>query len=918
MKRLIKNNIGEIISFISTIILFISVFYFIGIFDNSIIISDLKSQVYPLLEHVKNNGLSLFDLSLGIGDSTLGIIYYYLLSPFNLIYFIIKDSNISFLTIIILKSGFSAVFCYKFLKYQFSKEKKIIFMLFSLLYALSSYYVSYNMVIEFLDVYMLFPLILLGIDKIIKEDKYLLYILSLMMIIVSNYYFAYMVCIFVFIYFNYKSIISEKRELVKKNIKFISVSALTCFTMSFVFLPVALELGSYSRGMSGLFGGESFKLLFDLRSIFEHYIVGNFKSLGVINTTGFYLYTSIITYPLLYFYFINNKISNKEKICTGVILLILILSIGFNYVNYMWHGFGVPFGFNGRFTFMFILFIIMICTKSIYYIKVFNIKHYIIIFSSIFFFIGLYSIILFPRLFDINILLSFFLIYMFTVINSLLFKKCDFKIKHYLIGLVILISTYGLGSLVFGFDVFDLLKLFGIYVCVMLLHIINKERNLKLKHFLLFFMIILIPVSIYSISSNILLLENCTIIILFVLLGYIVLFRFIPKYKWVNILLVLLVIYELGYNVYGYLYRYPYGEPFDNSYEEIIGYIKKSDNSIYRIEDNSSSELINSSILYSYYGVDYFMSPIKKDFVNFFRDLGVKNYDTSNNSLNYDGSYHLISSLLGVKYYIDYYDIENDFYKKIDRVSNHDIYINDNSLSLGYMVNSKIKDIEVSDNELEYLNNIYKSMSGNDKNILISEEVEVVNKKEYSFKNTSKKDFYLSLDLDYYVEIPNVYINGELLENKNSTNMYYVKNKYDIGSEINITIECDEDDTYDHIEEVYVSYYEEDVYIEDINILKKSMLEVSDVNNGIKGNIKVDESGILFLSILYDKDLDVYVDGEKVEKLKLLNTFIGVELDKGNHKIEVRYKPNTLYISFIPSIISLVLLIIFLRKIKET
>ena len=126
MKSLIKNNIGEIISFISTIILFIGVFYFIGIFDNSVIISDLKSQVYPLLEHVKNNGLSLYDLSLGIGDSTLGIIYYYLLSPFNLIYFIIKDSNISFLTIIILKSAFSALFCYKYLKYKFSKEKKII------------------------------------------------------------------------------------------------------------------------------------------------------------------------------------------------------------------------------------------------------------------------------------------------------------------------------------------------------------------------------------------------------------------------------------------------------------------------------------------------------------------------------------------------------------------------------------------------------------------------------------------------------------------------------------------------------------------------------------------------------------------------------------------------------------------------
>ena len=127
MKKLIKNNIGEVISFILTIIIFCAVFKMIGVFDNSVIISDLKSQVYPLLEHVKNNGLSLFDLNLGIGDSTLGLIYYYLMSPFNLIYFIIKDSNISFLTIIILKSAFSALFCYKYLKYQFSKEKKIIF-----------------------------------------------------------------------------------------------------------------------------------------------------------------------------------------------------------------------------------------------------------------------------------------------------------------------------------------------------------------------------------------------------------------------------------------------------------------------------------------------------------------------------------------------------------------------------------------------------------------------------------------------------------------------------------------------------------------------------------------------------------------------------------------------------------------------
>ena len=146
----------------------------------------------------------------------------------------------------------------------------------------------------------------------------------------------------------------------------------------------------------------------------------------------------------------------------------------------------------------------------------------------------------------------------------------------------------------------------------------------------------------------------------------------------------------------------------------------------------------------------------------------------------------------------------------------------------------------------------------------------------YDGKNEEECRLICLEDLDVYNKIPEVYINGDLLENKNSTNMYYVKNKYDIGSEINITIESDEDDTYDEIDGVYVSYYRDKTYIEDINILKKNMLEVTEVNNGIKGNIKVEEDGILFLSILYDKDLDVYVDGEKVEKIKLLDTFIGV------------------------------------------
>ena len=916
MMKLIKNNIGEIIAFLSAIILLMFGFEISGLFKYSAIISDLRTEVYPLLEHLKN-GFFLFDFSLGIGDSILGIVYYYLLSPLNILYFFIKNSNIAFITIIILKSGFSSLFCYKYLKYQIEKENRIYLVLFSLLYALSSYFISYNFVVEFLDAYLLLPLVLLGIDKIVKEKKYLLYVISLMLVVVTNYYFAYMICIFSFIYFNYRSFIEcKEKEFVKNNFKFLLVSGLICLTMSFVFLPVVLEIGNYSRGEDGLFGGEPFQLLFNLRDIFEHYFVGNFETVDVINAMNFYLYTSVIVYPLIYFYYINNKISKREKIGSSVILLILLFSIGINYVNYMWHGFGVPIGFNGRFTFMFILFILMICFKSISYLKMFDLKHYIIIFSSVYIFVTLYCIIVFPRLIAFDLVSRFFVVYMFAVINSLLFKKREFNIKHYLIGLVILISSYMIGSLLLEFNYTNLLRLLGLYFCIFLITILNKNRNFKLKHFFLLFVLILVPIGIYGITSNIVLLDYCTFKVLGLLILYIILFRFIPKYKFLNIVLVLLLVFEISYNMYGYLYRFPYKDIWSTEYKDVIDYIENEDKSLfYRIENNGGGEIINNSILYNYYGVDYFMSTIKKDYINFFKNLGVKNYSTSDNSLLYDGSNHLISSLLGVKYYIETKKLDNKYYEKINSIGDYDIYKNNDSLSLGYMVHSDFKSLKYEGDGLEYLNNIYKTMTNTDYDILRKEEVTFLSEKEYKFKVTSSKDFYLLVDLRKYGCVYNIYLNDEKLEKYSDSNMYFIKNKYKKNEDVSIRIELEKEEMYNDILGVYVYYYNDKVYQENIDILKKNNMEVIRINkDGFEGEIEVNEDGILFLSCLYDNNIDIYVDGNKHDKVKLLDAFVGVSLDKGKHKITFKYNLDILYISIVPSIIGLILLIIFLRK----
>ena len=71
------------------------------------------------------------------------------------------------------------------------------------------------------------------------------------------------------------------------------------------------------------------------------------------------------------------------------------------------------------------------------------------------------------------------------------------------------------------------------------------------------------------------------------------------------------------------------------------------------------------------------------------------------------------------------------------------------------------------------------------------------------------------------------------------------------------------------------------------------------------------------MSCLYNEDLEVYVDGVKQQKIKIFDTFIGVNLDKGEHEITLKYNPRLFLFSFVPSLISFgTLIVLHFRKRK--
>ncbi len=815
--KFLKRNIGPIITFFLTIILTLIIFYEVGIFKGTILISDLNAEYQPLLMQVRRiltGQMGIYNLNTGMGDNFTGTFFYYMSSPLNLLTLFIKDINKLVIVLVTLKLGLASLFSYKYFRYQVKEEKIKFLAIVSIMYALSAFSLSYYLHIMWLDVYMLFPLLLLGIDKIIKEKKHLLYIISMILIIFCNYYFAYMVCIFSFIYFNYKLLCNKelKGKRIRENIHFILVSILAIGGASLVLLPIAGELSTYSRQNGYLFGGEDIKFSLNVVNYVKTYILGNVSNIDILNEHNFYIYTSIIVFPLLYIYFITKEISLREKICSGTIILLLILSISCNYLNYAWHGFVPPSFFNGRYTFMFILFILMICLKALYNIKDIGIHHFFIM--------------AFLILAPVACLLSF--------------------------------------DKTFILDADDLVKL-----CLFIM--------------------------------------------------YLFIIKLIPNNKYLTAILLAALIYEINLNSYSYLKRYHFDAPTkDDVYENSIKYIKEKDKNVfYRIEDDNTNT-DNYSILYDYYSIDYFMSTVKKDLINFFLKLDVGSHSYTKNTISYDGRYHLISSLLDVKYYIEMKSLPNEYYKKIETINDkYDIYENPYSLNLGYMVNKDILKTKLDSNGLENINNIYKGMTG--KHVLNKQELEKIDDRNYKMKNYRTKNFYILVKLDdwYSYSDLSVSINDKVLDNTGSTFNYFVKNEYEEDEVLDITLSAG-DGTIADIEGVYIYYIDDDNFNENIELLKKNQLTVTSIKRDkIEGFITSDNEGILFTSIPYDKNLVVYVDGKKQKTVKVLDTFLGIELKDRLHEIKIEYKPYNIYKAIIPSILSLSILWVYLKYISK-
>ena len=844
-KKNLSNKFTYLLAFIIPIIILLFAYYISKIYpfgDKSILFRDLRGQYISYFSEFRNalvgDGSLLYSFTKEMGGNMFGLSAYYTMSPLNLIFALFPKNmlNEAVLVLILIKTGLCGLTSSIFFKNNF-KKFGYFSLIFSTAYALIGYNIIYQSNIMWLDGVILLPLVMLGMNNLIREKKIKLYVATLALSLITNFYIGFIICIFITLYFIYKLVLTIKEEVMARKeiierIKYFIIGSLCGGLLSaFVTLPTIFALS----------GGKA-KFEFFTSSIEANYKFFDIVTKFYINGLGEKdilvglpnIYCGILIAILGILYFCNRNIKLFEKISSGIMIFILIISFYINKIDLIWHGFNKPVGFPYRYSFVFSFFIILLAYKSFI-----NLKH-----------LSKKSIII-------------------TLIGILCVSALVYRGKYvYLTHRQIKISV-----------------IFMIVYCVLLF---IKKLDFKFKNI-------------------------------------------------INVLLALILFFELGVNGYQVFNTLKYNSrsgfvDYINNTQSVIDSVKAGDNSFYRM-DKTFNYNLNDPMLLNYNGITHFSSVYKTETRDFIRKLGFISTDVW---FLYDmGSTVPANSLLNIKYIITKdkeAPLYNESYKLIDKEKDMNIYENTKVLPLGFMVNNDISKLDINNEEnlFKVQDNILNSMTGKKENYF--ERIEDYNLKLNNVtrdgntynKVDSKKKASININLKAKNEDPMyLYIGVDDLKQaeiylNNKKISYFSKNNQKImplgsfksGESLDIRIDLKEKKF--NIDNLYLYSLNNSKFNKTYEELSKNAYKINYYDNSdIKGEvISTGDNDILYTSIPWDDGWKVTIDGKKADKIKIMDSLIGVKVPEGKHNIDFTFMPKGLAIGSTISIITLAVIFI--------
>ena len=911
---------------------------FFGLLKNAVFSGDLSSLSYSFTK--------------SLGGDMIGVLGYYLMSPFNIFYIILPFQHYGlavFLTIWLRYGAIGFSFAHLLVKRYKGAESKIWMVpLFATAYALSGMLVSYQMNVIFYDAMIMLPLVIIYLEKLLDGEAPYPYAFVLGLTVLLQFYMGYMISIFVVLYACYYvsprlSIEGDWKQKLKTFIhplfKAFIYSVLGVATASILLVPVFFNLLE-SKGQVGDAMRFSFAFQINPLDILSKLTIGGFDT-----TSGWSagpnlpnIYIGALGFIGFILFFSSTKILKERRWSAGIVTLIFLISFVNEFVSKIWHMGQNPAGFFFRFSWLFSFFMLILAYQVL--------KEKIETSRQ-------------GKLISIA-LLVLSAIYLYTKKFTYLPKKQPENLTQFISSnYVIFLLLLGIGTGA------------GFY-----LYWDRSSKTLKEKKIRLLIATVVICTLVVLLQLGYLFSQ--VVLTLIVYLAILALLR--PRMtRLAVVLLSTITIFELGYNAYLSQVTLGYAD-VDKFVDATVSVKRVTDN----IQENADQPFyrIATTFAYSrtvpslvgYPGLSTFSSSLERTTMDQFAymgDLGI------NAATEYENGTPLTDALYGIRYYMDIkdidqkekdahpekiyfnrfasrYDMNRYFTEKVYEDERYIVYKNPNSFPLAFATNDLTRNINFgTNNAVKNQDIILNSMEGVQKNQenyleyfkplafgevetenLVEEEVNIETGTAIYNREDSSKEAIIryritpQTDLTYYFFVPaslnsdkeySVLLNGKWLTHSKRNTQRQLWQIADNASGQEIVLEFRFKTDKVDMSNVGV-YRAETSQIQ--KVLEKRKVQGMQVekfsNTHIVGSIDItDDSKFMMTSIPFSEGWKVKVDGKDVPTSKAWNSFLSFPITPGKHKIEFVFTQKGRLIGSVITVVSLTTLYFIRKKYKK-
>ncbi len=327
----------------------------------SLTLVDSVHQYLPFFseyrEKLLNEGSLNYTWNVALGSNFMSLSSYYLASPFNVLFVLFPQTAVPAVAsaLYIVKLSLCAGTMGYFLTHKSGKnEQNPLAIAMSLCYAFSTYMVGYYWNTMWLDCLLLFPLIMLGFERLCRENDVRLYTVALALSLYCNYYIGFSTCLFLVLWF-FAYDHGGVKKFFTNGLRFAFGSLLAGGVAAFMLLPAYHGIMATAAGVD-ITGSKSFlpshewygsifvilrQLLFLTRPITNQ-----------IDDGGANMYCGMACLFAVFLYVFYKKDGIFTRLRRGILVAFLVVSTNEVILNFIWHGLHNQYGIPNRFTYL--------------------------------------------------------------------------------------------------------------------------------------------------------------------------------------------------------------------------------------------------------------------------------------------------------------------------------------------------------------------------------------------------------------------------------------------------------------------------------------------------------------------------------------------------------------------------------------